>query len=82
MSRRRVNAEVCPGCESTRIVDHPNQAGLFGCADCGRALARVKRNSVFGDQYTYVDPTATRPGSKVYKTDADGKPRGSSRQEE
>ncbi len=43
---------------------------------------RVKRNSVFGDQYTFVDPTATRPGSKVYRTDADGKPRGSSRQEE
>ncbi len=82
MPRQLVNAEVCPGCGSSNIVDHPQQGGVFACSECGRALVRVKRDSVFGEQYTYVDPNAKRPGMKIYKSDADGKPRASSRQEE
>ena len=76
---KEVNAEVCPNCNKAggpgRVKPHPDQPGIFGCELCGTALVRIRRNSIFGDRYTYVEPTADRPGVQVYHGDEGLNPR-------
>lgn len=76
---QRVNGEVCPNCskarQAGRIVSHPTQPGLYACEACGVALTRVRRNSIFGESYVFVEHE--RSGLTVYHNNEGARPRGS-----